>query len=210
MRTLLTLAAAIVLAPAGVTAHALDEYVQAARLSLTRSVVGLEMDLTPGVQMASSIIAMIDQDRDGVITPVEAAAYANGVLEDTVVDLDGVRLAMTLTRIDVPPIPEMRDGMGTIQLRAVAAHSAGLGGKPLLTFRNDHAAEGSVYLVNALVPDDRSISVVAQEREWSQRSARITYRVRPGLDVQLSWITVALVTGFGLVMARRRRGEAIE
>jgi hypothetical protein len=201
---------AFALLPGSAAAHALDEYVQAARLSLAPSHVGLDMDLTPGVQVAASIVATIDRDQDGVITPAEAAAYATRVLEDTVVELDGMQLTMTLTRIDVPTIPEMRDGMGTIRLRAIAVHGARLGGTPVLTFRNDHAPEGSVYLVNALVPDDVAISVLAQEREWSQRSARITYRVKPGLDVQLSWIAIALATGFGLVIARRRGSLMIE
>ena len=143
MRALFTLAA-ILLVPADAAAHAVDEYVQAARLSLTRSVVSLEMDLTPGVQVAASIVAMIDRDRDGLITPSEAAAYATGVLQDTVVDLDGVRVAMALTRIDVPPTAEMREGLGTIHMRAVGLHRMRLNGHARLTFRNDHAPNGSV------------------------------------------------------------------
>jgi hypothetical protein len=203
VRTILGLAVAITLAPTGAVAHTLDEYVQAARLSLTRTHIGLEMDLTPGVEVASSIVAMIDLDRDGLITPSEAAAYATRVLQDAAVDLNGGRVAMTLTRIDVPPIADMREGMGTIHLSALGVHGSRLNGDAQLTFRNDHAPEASVYLVNALVPGDRTIGVVRQDRDWSQRSARILYEVRPGLDVQLSWITIAIVTSLGLVLARR-------
>jgi hypothetical protein len=188
-----------------VAAHALDEYVQAARLSLTWSHVNLVMDLTPGVEVAPSIVAMIDLDRDSVITPDEAAAYATRVLHDTAVELNGGRVAMSLTRIDVPSIADMREGMGTIHLSAVGVHSVRLNGDARLAFRNDHAPEASVYLVNALVPDGPAIAVVRQERDWSQRSARILYEVRPGLDVQLGWIAFAIATSFGLVLARSKR-----
>src|SRR5262245_15745248 len=200
----------MVLAPTGAAAHALDEYVQAARLALTRSGVRLEMDLTPGVHVAVPTIAMLDRDGNGVVTPDEAATYAARVLREILVEVDGERLTMTLTSIDVPPIPELRDGMGTIHVTALGRHHARLGGETRVTFRNDHAPDRAVYLVNALVPDDRGISVVRQERDWSQRSARLVYDIRPGLDVQMSWIVIALATSVGLVLARRvgRSGAA--
>ena len=203
MRVPLCLAVAtILLMPAGAAAHALDEYVQAARLSLTRTHVGLDMDLTPGVQLAASIVAMIDRDKDGVIAPAEAAAYAALVLRETVVELDGQPLTMALSSIDVPPIAEMREGMGTIHMRARGVHRASLDGNVRVTFRNNHAPEGSVYLVNALVPDDRTLSVVRQERDRFQRSAEIVYDVRPGLSAQLGWIAFAIVTSLGIVLGR--------
>jgi hypothetical protein len=204
LQSALSLALAVVLTPAGAAAHALDEYVQAARLSLTRSHVDLDMDLTPGVEVASSVVAMIDLDRDGAITPLEAAAYATRVLQDTTVELDGERVAMAVSRIDVPPIADMREGMGTIHLSAHGVHGVSLAGSTRLAFRNDHAPEGSVYLVNALVPDDRAVAVVRQERDWLQRSARIVYDVRPGSLAQIVWTVVAMASTLGLIVWRRR------
>ena len=208
MRVPLCLAVAtILLMPAGAAAHALDEYVQAARLSLTRTHVGLDLDLTPGVHVAAAIVAMIDRDRDGVITPAEAAAYASLVLDNAAVALDGQPLTMTVSRIDVPPIAEMREGMGTIHMSARAAHRMRLNSNVRVTFLNNHAPEGSVYLVNALVPDDRTLSVVRQERDRFQRSAEIVYDGRPGLSAQLGWIAFAIATSVGIVFVRRRENE---
>jgi hypothetical protein len=200
-------AAALALVPAGVQAHALDEYVQAARLSLSRSHVGLEMNLTPGVEVAASIVALIDRDRDGTISPNEAANYAIHVLRQSVVELNGHTVLMTLARVEVPPLDEMRDGVGTIRVSASGVHGARLSGEARLTFRNDHAPERSVYLVNALVPDDHTISVAAQRRDWSQRSAQIVYTVQPGLDVQIGWLLLAIGGTTGLVLARRSLEE---
>lgn len=203
MRTTLWLAVALLPASAG--AHTLDEYLQTARLSLTRSDVGLDLDLTPGAAVAASIVALIDSDGDGVISPVEAAAYGNRVLADTVVELDGTPVAMTLTQIEVPPIGGMREGMATIQLHATGAHRMQLAGHPRLAFRNDHAPQGSVYAVNALIPTDRGLSVSRQDRDVYQRSIQVRYDVHSTLATRIGWSVFALVTSLGFVARRRTR-----
>ena len=202
MKMMLGLAAAIAVLPSGVAAHALDEYVQAARLSLTRSHVGLEFDLTPGAQVAAPVVAMIDSNQDGVIAPDEAAAYAARVLQDTVVELNGERVAMRVIRIEVPSIADMREGIGTIHVSALGVHRARVSGEARLGFRNDHAPEKSVYLVNALVPSDRTLSVVRQERDRFQRTVQIVYDARPDLVVAMGWIVFAVATTLGLVVVR--------
>src|SRR4051812_45984017 len=58
--------AAIALAAGGnrLSAHRLDEYLQAARLGIGTERVELELDLTPGSSVANVIIAGIDRNRD--------------------------------------------------------------------------------------------------------------------------------------------------
>lgn len=203
MITRLALGVLLVLVPTGASAHTLDEYFQASRLSLTRTDVGVDVDLTPGVQIAASIIALIDRDQNGVITPVEAADYGTRVLADIVVELHGKPVALTLTRVEVPPVGEMRDGMGTIRLRAAGAHRARLGRISVLRFRNDHAPGTSVYAVNAMLPADRALSVSRQERDVQQRSVKVVYDVRPALSLQLGWVIVAVLVVVGGMMSRR-------
>ena len=206
MTRAITLGAVLVaLAPSGATAHALDEYVQASRLSLTRTHVGLEIDLTPGGQIAAPIIRTIDRDGDGLITPAEAAAYGARVLADAVVELDGDRVVMKLTRIEIPPPGEMREGAGTIHLSASGSHGARLIHRARLSFRNNHAPDVSVYSVNALVPADRALSVSSQDRDARQRSARILYDVRPLVALQIGWVAFALLTSLAWGLARKPR-----
>ena len=115
-------ATVIVLLAAGgeVWAHRLDEYLQATRMSIARDRLTLEMDLTPGVSIASSVIGQLDTNADGAIAPAEAEAYGRTVLSDLLVTLDDDRVGMTLMHIEIPTIDEMRNGMGTIRLRAPA------------------------------------------------------------------------------------------
>jgi hypothetical protein len=195
--------AVIALAPQGAAAHALDEYVQVSRLSLTRTRISLDMDLTPGAVTAASIVALIDRDEDGVVSPTEAADYGRRLLGDLGVELDGQRVAMTLVRIDVAPVGELREGIGTIRVSAIGAHGSHLVGQARLSFRNDHDPERSAYSVNAMVPADRTLSVFRQDRDRSQRSIDILYDVRPALPGQIGWAILGAVTCLLLIVVRR-------
>ena len=198
------LALVFVFLPAAASAHALDEYVQAARLSLSQQEVRLDMDLTPGAAVAADIIARIDVDRNGVISPQEAAAYGARVLADIALELDGRRVAMALARVDVPSAGEMGEGLGTIRLTAIGAHHVRLSSRAALAFRNDHAPEISVYAVNAMVPADRSLTVLGQDRDVFQRSVLVSYDVRPGVARQAGWTIFGVGSCLMIALMRRR------
>ena len=62
-------------------AHRLDEYLQATRIALSPDRIRLEIDLTPGVIVAPSVLDAIDADRDMHISAAEADAYAAQVVK---------------------------------------------------------------------------------------------------------------------------------
>ena len=201
MRSSLSAAATVgffLLISASPSAHRLDEYLQAARVSLERTQVTLEVDLTPGVSVADGIIALIDRDGDNRITPFEARSYAEGVLGDVVVELDGRSVAMTLAHVEAPSTDEMRHGMGTIQLQAVGdvEQVAMWPRQRQLHLQNNHHEASSVYLVNALIPSDNGITVVAQTRDAKQRDVSIDYSVSPQWLKYLYWPIVGIVALF--------------
>ena len=80
------------------SAHRLDEYLQATRLSLAANQIGVEIDLTPGVDVATAIFALINTDHDGRISPSEADRYANQVVRETTLDIDGRRAQLDVLR----------------------------------------------------------------------------------------------------------------
>jgi hypothetical protein len=190
--------------PALPSAHRLDEYLQAARISLARTQVALELDLTPGIEVADDIIPIIDGDADRRITPLEAEAYGRAVLEDVVLELDGRAVTLTLAHVEVPSIDEMRHGMGAIQLRAAGNVQPGALWRPQrqLRFRNNHRPDSSVYLVNALIPSDPDVTVVSQTRDATQRDALIAFGVSPRWPKYLYWPAVGLVIGGWWFMRR--------
>ncbi len=100
------------------------------------------------------------------------------MLSDVVVTFDGHPVVMALTQIEVPTIDEMRHGMGTIHLRAVGGVEA-RAGRHRLDVVNGHRRDTSVYLVNALVPDDGGVDIVSQSRDAHQREFHLEAAVRP-------------------------------
>jgi hypothetical protein len=193
--------------PGDAAAHRLDEYLQAARIALDRDAITLEVDLTPGAGVAQAVIAIIDRDNNGTISPAEAEAYARTALSDLVFEFDGRSVAMTLTHAEVPAIAEMLAGTGTIQLRALAAGRYPDGHR-ILQFSNNHQPDISVYMVNALMPKSDRVAVLAQIRDPRQRSARLEYHIGPRWHSQLGWLVLGSAGLCGLVGLRTgRRGR---
>ena len=106
--------------------------------------------------MASKVFAWIDANRDGEISSVEGEAYAREVLGSCVLKVDGIAVPLTLVASRFPEFREMSLGEGTIRLRVTAKVPAAPEGHRQISFLNMHRAEVSVYLVNALVPDESS------------------------------------------------------
>jgi hypothetical protein len=176
------------------SAHRLDEYLQAARVSLEHTRVALEVDLTPGASVAEGIIALIDGDGDKRISPLEAERYGRSVLADVVLELDGRPITLTLDRVEASSLEEMRHGLGAIQLRASGEAEPRMSLRRELHFQNNHQARSSVYLVNALLPGD-GIRVVRQTRDAKQRDVRIEYSISPQWPKHLYWPVIGLVAG---------------
>jgi hypothetical protein len=195
--------------PAESAAHRLDEYLQAARLSLARDRITLEIDLTPGANIAAAIVTLLDRDGDNTISPIEARTYGQAVLADLVVELDGRPVTVTLTRVEAPSIDDMRGGVGTIQLRAVGNVEAVAAGRRSLYFRNNHQAAASVYLVNALIPEDGGVGVVAQRRDPRQQGVRVEYNVGPRWPAQLLWLMLGAAGLSTLMVLRRPRNRLL-
>jgi len=195
-------AALLVYVTVNARAHQLDEYLQAARLSLSHGRVALELDLTPGVTIAPTIIGAIDSNADRTISPLEARAYAASVLSEITVTLDGRPVAVALERVEVPPNEELRHGIGTIQLRAAGAVAAASGSR-LLRFSNNHRPDVSVYLANALRSDERAAHVVKQTRDSRQREIQIEYRVDSSRRARVTWLLAGLGGLVVIVVARR-------
>jgi hypothetical protein len=165
--------------PFTVFAHVLDQYLQVARIAIERGGTRVELRLTPGVQVADRIFALIDVDGDGQISPAEELTYARRVLQDISLAVDGRRLPFALTDIQFPSRSEMKEGIGSIRLDLAADVSLSAEGEHEISFRNDHLPELGVYLANALVPTTEAIRITGQQRDELQHGLQIDFRVTP-------------------------------
>jgi hypothetical protein len=205
---------AAVLAGTGASAHRLDECLQAARIAVEPGRVHLELDLTPGVEAAETIIGEIDGDRDGSLSFDEQQAYARRVLAAIELASDGRRLdlapggALSPAAGVFPAVDALRRGEGTIRLRVQTALPPQPAGGHRVFFRNGYRPDLSVYLANALVPQSDRIAVTAQRHDALQRDLTIDYVVRPGRAAPSSgWLlggVATILTGLLLRPPRRR------
>lgn len=167
--------ALLLLLPAAAPAHQLEGYLQAARLSLALDGVGLKIDLTPGLDVAPVIFALITAHRDGRISEVEGRAYANHVLNEIVIEIDGRKQHLELVRTEFPTFQEMSAGVGTIRIEARTTWTVAPGSHALF-FRNNHRRDCGIYLVNVLVPASPEIEITTQRRDALQREIRVAFK----------------------------------
>ena len=158
-------------------AHRLDEYLQATRLGIDIARVDVEIDLTPGVSVASNVFGWIDTNRDGEISQAEGAAYARAMLRAAVLKADGSPMPIKFEEASFPTFQEMSLGIGVIRLRATAAIPAAAPGRHQISFLNMHRPEGSVYLVNVLVPQNPRLQFGEQRRDVAQHGLTLDYTV---------------------------------
>ena len=178
-------------------AHRTDEYLQATMISLARDHVRMQIRLTPGVAVFRTVLAGIDSNGDGVLSAGEQRRYADRVLGDLTLAVDGSRVPLRLVASRFAGVAEMRDGLGEIQLDVDAVVPAG-GSTRRLTFENHHQSAISVYLVNALVPADSTLRITRQSRSYEQQSFQLDYAVGSSpLVVRASgWPARSELTGY--------------
>lgn len=158
-------------------AHRLDEYLQATRIAVARDRIELHLDLTPGVAIFPKLLPLIDPDGNGRISRRERDAYAQQVLREIHLEVDHRPVSLGLKSVSFPPRADMEGGEGVIQLTAVARFPKLKAGSHEIQFRNDHLPAISVFLVNALVPKEKSVSITRQERDELQRDYRLELEI---------------------------------
>jgi hypothetical protein len=162
-------------ASAGLSAHRLDEYLQAARIGIDPDRVRIELDLTPGVAVAGPVMSSIDRDRSGVISPDEASAYASAVRNAISLEVDGRAVPLELVDSQFPAIESALKGEGTVRLELAAPVPAQSPGAHRLVFKNTHRPDIGAYLANALVPANPHVTVSSQRRDVNQRELTVDY-----------------------------------
>lgn len=200
-RTVLVALSLVSLIGAPLSAHRRDEYLQAARLDMTLTRVTLELDLTPGIAVADSIIADLDRNRDGTLSTSERDAYATQVMSAIDLELGGRVLQPRVAAATFPDVDAFRRGDGTIRLEAAAELPQLPAGDRELFFRNRFRPDVGAYLANALAPQSDRVSVLAQHRDPDQRELTIDYVVRGEPAARLPWWVSGVVAGVALTTA---------
>jgi hypothetical protein len=181
-----------------------------------RDRVQAQIRLTPGIEVFPKVLALIDADHDGALSDVEQRRYAERVLHDLSLTVDGERVALRLVAYQFAELAVLRDGRGVITIDFAAALPR-VAGDRRLVFENHHLSRIAEYLVNVLVPRDADIRLGAQHRSYDQSVYRLDYAQAGTVVAELSldrspggvgWLAVtALIPMAWLTARRRRRGS---
>lgn len=202
----ITAAAVIVIAAGSVSAHRLDELLQASRIAIAEEHVDLELDLTPGIAVAGAILDEIDGNDDDVLTDAEQRTYVSRVLAAVHLEADGQPLPVSLVSFILPAVDACREGNGVIKIRATAPFVSAPGSHTM-RWRNEYRPEITAFLANALVPETDRIAINAQRRDGLQSELAIDYSVtnRPHQALPYAGATV-LIAVLGAVA---RKGSSL-
>ena len=195
MKFALTAGALFLALGATLSAHRLDEYLQSTLFTVEKNHLAAQVRLMPGVAVFPAVFASIDTDGDGVLSAAEQRAYAERVLGDLSLTVDGVRVEPRLVSVEYPKVSDMKEGLGEITLQIAADLKPG-GPRRKLVFENRHQSKISVYLVNCLVPRDPEIRLVSQDRNFQQSVYQLAYEQGDSA----AHFSLAGWSGFGLWM----------
>jgi hypothetical protein len=155
-------------------AHAVDEYLQATLIALEADRIEASVRLVPGMAVFSQVLAGIDTNSDRVFSESEQLDYAKSFLGDVSLSIDGVPLQPTVVSVRFSSIDRLQEGLGAIQIELTAELAAGSSDRTLV-FENHHRKAISAYLMNSLVPRDRNLRIVAQDRSEDQSVYRLEF-----------------------------------
>lgn len=164
----------IVATPAG--AHPLDEYIQATYVTVSPGTATVELKLSPGVLVVPSVLTRLDPDGDQQIADTDARAYADDLLRQVTLRVDGTALPLTINDLQVPTYQLTQAGYGTLVVRALAALPAAADGSSHeLTVRNANTADNPRFQINAFVSDHTAVTLGPQQRDSEQRQLEVTF-----------------------------------
>jgi nickel/cobalt transporter (NicO) family protein len=195
--------AATAVGSTAVSAHRLDECLQAARVGVAPNRVEIELDVTPGTAVADAIVSDIDGNGDGSLSAVEQRIYVRRVLGSVDVIIDDHATALTPGPSTFPDVDALRLGEGTIRLRAFVPIADAGDGNHRVLFRNRYRRDVSVYLANALVPQSHRVAITGQRHEAGQRELEIDYIVDSGRSTStVAWLLGGMATLLAVLLVR--------
>ena len=189
----------------GVTlsAHRLDEVLQAAQVSIAPSNITVVVYQTPGVDVADQFLRDLDANADGAISADEGRAFAQRVVGQLALDLNGSPLTLALEKSDYPDVPMMRSGEGSIRIEARASILPLAIGRHAVTFTNNFDPGPGVFLANAMLPRDPEIAIFEQQRRDQQKTLRVEFGVSGASSRWVWWLVLALLGVAGALVASR-------
>jgi ABC-type nickel/cobalt efflux system permease component RcnA len=163
--------------PSVTWAHPLDQYILASYLTVAPEQIVVELDMTPGVLVAPQLLPVIDTNNDQQISEAESRAYADLVLKEVELKVDGQPQQLTFSKIEMPDLLNFQAGYGTMRLYAKVNLTQGLTGTHQLYYKNNYQPANPAYQVNTFVDESIPVTIGPQNRDAIQQSMTMDYTI---------------------------------
>lgn len=162
-----------------VSAHPLDEYLQASYLTLTGDTLVVDVDLSPGVLVAARVLPLIDTDGSGDISKTEGQLYIDEIVKALHLSANDNPIPLTLNGVEYPPYLDLSAGTGVIRLHLSAPLPHTTPGDYKVFYENDYEVPGlrNTYLVNGFIQSgerDR-FDITDQQRDYYQHTLSLSF-----------------------------------
>lgn len=149
-------------------AHRTTGLLQASLVDVLPSQVGVEVTLTPGIDIAPKIFALLDMNGDGVVSEIESAVWSEIFMAGQSVAVDGKLLPLTVQSVRTSPLAEMTNGHAEIVVNFTADLGELTRGPHTIVCANHYEPIPSAYQVNGLVPKAPSVRITSHCRDEGQ------------------------------------------
>lgn len=195
--------------PATAAAHA-EHYGQSAYVTLTPDLVKVELDMSPGMLVASQVVRLINVDGDQRISEAEKRAYASALLGDLSLEIDGQPRTLTVASFELPPAEHLATGEDKMRFTFTASLSGVGAGPHQMVFRNGHQPARSAYLTHPFA-GTREVTLGKLSRDTTQQQMTVSYAVtraakrEGGATSGLLVLAAFAIAGIGNGLTRWRR-----
>lgn len=164
------------LIPGLALAHPVDEVVQGAYLTLAPGEMRLELDLTPGTEVADAVLRTIDANGDKRLSEAETRAFGERVLQQSTLTLNGKAAAWRLDRVSAPAYEDLQLAAATLKIYAVAKRPD-RAGPQTFSYENRYQPAKSQWIANVfLLPGGGwGYKVVGQQHTSDGRGLTVSY-----------------------------------
>lgn len=95
---------------------------QQAALSIGLDRASLSIRIVPSHDEGPEILAHIDGDGDGTVSPTEARAFGDAVLSEIQLTVDEAHVSLDNVSVEMPSVAAVSSGTGMIEIRAEATY----------------------------------------------------------------------------------------
>lgn len=169
---------ALLVAAISASAHRTSGLLQASLVEVLPTQVRIEVTLTPGIDIAPEIIALLDLNRDGEFSEIESEAWSELFMAKQNVTVDGQSLPLTLQSVRTSPLSEMTSGHAEIVMCFTGALGKLATRSRTIVCVNRYEPIPCAYQCNGLVPKAPGVRINSHRRDARQQELTLEAEFR--------------------------------